>query len=228
LPHWIKIKVSMIGKRSAGASKTGADAGPPHHASLVELFLLFSQLGLSSFGGGVSAWMHRAFVEQRAWLGEAEFAAALALGRIMPGANVVNLAIVIGQRLHGARGAVAAAMGLLVAPSLTVIGLAAAYQQLAGTTIVGALLEGTAASAVGLLIAMAVASGGHVVRMAGKSPHRMAQSVAAVVVIFAVFVLVGVLRFPTVPVVLCLAPLSIGVAFFVVTKSRAEDDHAGR
>src|ERR1700704_7079357 len=101
--------------RVAGAGTEGASSPTPQ-VGLIELFLLFPQLGLSSFGGGVSAWMHRAFVERRGWLGETEFAAAFALARIMPGVNVVNLAVLIGQRLRGASGAAAAALGLLVGP----------------------------------------------------------------------------------------------------------------
>jgi chromate transporter len=76
-----------------------SEARPP--CSVVALFVLFSTIGLSSFGGGVSGWMHRALVERRAWISEAEFAAALALARIMPGASVVNLAVLIGHRLIG-------------------------------------------------------------------------------------------------------------------------------
>src|SRR3954451_23067616 len=115
----------VLGHRETRAS-SGA-AGKPDGIGVVELFLLFSQLGLSSFGGGVSAWMHRAFVERRGWLGETEFFAALALARVMPGVNVVNLAVLIGQRLRGASGAVAAALGLLVGPSLAAIGLTIGY-----------------------------------------------------------------------------------------------------
>src|SRR5262245_14966021 len=190
-----------------------AGARGSHGVGLIELFLLFSQLGLSSFGGGVSAWMHRAFVERRGWLGEAEFAAALALGRIMPGANVVNLAILIGQRLRGWRGAVAAALGLVVGPSVAVIAVASLYGQFAGSEFLHALLEGVAASAVGLLIAMGVQSGRHVIRATADAAGWTWQSVGAVAVLMAAFVAIGVLRLPMVPTVLCLAPLSVLLAF---------------
>src|SRR5207237_5055466 len=126
--------LSDQGDRTVVTNGEGAASPQPHGkaraplgVSLIELFLLFSQLGLSSFGGGVSAWMHRAFVERRGWLGETEFSAALALARIMPGVNVVNLAVLIGQRLRGSPGAAAAALGLLVGPSLVAIGLTVAY-----------------------------------------------------------------------------------------------------
>src|SRR6266849_5915493 len=125
---------------------------PPRRAGFAELFLLFSKIGLSSFGGGVSAWMHTALVERRRWLDETEFSSALALARIMPGVNIVNLAVLIGHRLLGFGGAVAAVAGLVVGPSLVVIGLAILYRQFAGSAVLDTALQGAAASAVGLLI----------------------------------------------------------------------------
>jgi chromate transporter len=95
----------------------------------------------------------------------------LALSRIMPGANVVNLAVVIGQRLRGAPGAVAAAAGLLAGPSVLVITLALAYRSLAGAALVHKALEGTAAAAVGLLIAMGIVSARQVLK---ETPDRPA------------------------------------------------------
>jgi chromate transporter len=216
-----------VGRSGETGAPSDADAEPrvPRNVGLIEILLLFSQLGLSSFGGGVSAWMHRAFVERRGWLGETEFSAALALGRIMPGANVINLAVLIGQRLRGAPGAVAAAMGLLVGPSLAVIALALVYGRFAGTTVLGAVLAGAAAAAVGLLIAMGIQSGNSIVR--GGSSRRAAWSVGAIGVLAATFVCIGVWRWPTVPTVLCLAPLSITLAFFARRNSTAEKPDAG-
>lgn len=209
-----------------GATPSPADAAAraPRQMGLIELFLLFSRLGLTSFGGGVSAWVHRAFVERRRLIGETEFAAALALARIMPGANVVNLAILIGHRLHGAAGAAAAALGLLLGPSLAVIGLAILYRQFAGTIILHAVLEGAAAASVGLLIAMGVTSGSRIVRSSATSGGHTAQSLGALAVLAAMFVLVGVLRFPMVPTVLCLAPLSIALAYFSPSRSRSPEN----
>jgi chromate transporter len=181
---------------------------------LVELFLLFSQLGLSSFGGAVSAWMHRAFVEQRGWLGETEFAAALALSRIMPGANVANLAILIGQKLRRWPGAVAAVLGLLTGPSLMVIALAVLYRRYAGNPVIDAALEGAAAAGVGLLLAMAVRSGSAVIGSGPFAGRRAAYVAGAVVILIATFVLIGVARVPTVAAVVLLAPLSIALAYF--------------
>ena len=205
----------MIWKPGPELSRLQTDAArSPPSAGLLELFLLFSQLGLSSFGGGVSAWMHRAFVEQRGWIGENEFLATLGLSRIMPGANVVNLAVVIGQRLRGAPGAVAAAAGLLVGPSILAIALALAYRSLTGMDLVHNALEGAAAAAVGLLISMGLLSSRQVLKETARSRGGVLHGAAALAILIAVFVLVGVLRLPMVPTVFCLAPLSIAVSYF--------------
>src|SRR5262245_39749783 len=91
VPEGLQGPGLMEHEKMTGETMGPNAAAPPRpQAGLVELFLLFSGLGLSSFGGGVSAWMHRTFVEQRGWLPHTEFAAAMALSRIMPGANVIN------------------------------------------------------------------------------------------------------------------------------------------
>jgi chromate transporter len=213
--------MSESGSRQSGQPSAAPSLAPRSTptAGLLELFFLFSQLGLSSFGGGVSAWMHRAFVEQRGWIGETEFSAALALSRIMPGANVVNLAVVIGQRLRGAAGAAVAILGLLLGPSILVIGLAVVYDWFADIRLVQKMLEGTAAAAVGLILAMAVASARHLLRELMRSPAGALQSGAALAFMVAVFLSIGVLRLPLVPTVLCLAPFSIALTYLVTRRS---------
>jgi chromate transporter len=187
---------------------------PPRTVGLADLFLLSSRLGLSSFGGNVSAWMHREFVQRRQLIGETEFIAALALARIMPGATVVNLAVVIGRRLRGAPGAASAVLGLLLGPSLAVVGFAIFYRQFAEVAAFHTVLEGAAAASVGLMIAMGVSAGRHVVGLGTKSARNAVRSAGALATAAATFVLIGVVRLPMVPTVLCLVPLSIALAYF--------------
>jgi chromate transporter len=204
-----------------------AGARPPCSAGLVEFFLLFSGIGLSSFGGGVSVWMHRALVERRGWLSESEFSAALALARIMPGVNIVNLAVLIGHRLMGFTGAAAAVMGLLIGPSLVVVGLAILYRQFAGSIILDTALQGSAASAVGLLIGTGFKAGGRIIRMGLTSSGHTVEGVGIIVVMVAMFVCVGVFRLPTVPTVLCLATCSVALALLARRNASIERHHDG-
>jgi len=196
-------------------------AGPPsHNVGLIELFLLFSQLGLSSFGGAVSAWMHRDFVQRRQLINETEFLAAMALCRIMPGATVVNLAVVVGKRLRGAAGAATAMLGLLLGPCLVVVAFAVVYRRFAGVALLHTALEGLAAASVGLMLAMGASLANHVVGFRRGSGGGAARKAAALVVVGATFVLVGVLRLPMVPVVLCLTPLSVALAYVLPAPPR--------
>jgi chromate transporter len=199
------------GKNRGEFPAPGATTGA---AGLGQLFLTFTLLGLASFGGSVPAWMHRAFVERRRRLGEAEFAAALALSRLMPGANVVNLAILIGHRLRRWPGAIAAALGLVTGPSVAVVALAVVYRRFAGSLLVEAALEGIAAAGVGLLIAMGVRSGRALIGSATSSPRHVFQVAGTILILIAAFVLIGVLRLPTVVTVLALVPVSVAFAYF--------------
>jgi chromate transporter len=206
------------GDKSSPAA--GGAAPAPHAIGLLALFLLFSRLGLSSFGGNLSAWLHREFVQQQRLIDETEFIAALGLCRIMPGATVVNLAVVIGRQLRGAAGAASAVLGLLLGPSLAVLGFAIVYRRFAGVATFHTVLEGAAAASVGLMIAMGVSIGTHLVGR-GKRRHGVVARAAAVAVMAATFILIGVFRFSMVPTVLCLTPLSIAFAYFWPSPPRA-------
>jgi chromate transporter len=200
----------------------------PFAGGFIQVFLVFSQIGLSSFGGSVAAWMHREFVERRGWLEESEFATALAVARIMPGVNIVNLAVLIGQRLKGFTGAAAAVAGLLTGPILVVIGLGVLYQRFAGILFVQNVLEGIAASTIGLLISMGIASGRRIIQHGITRCGRKIESAGAIAVLGATFVLVALLHFPTVLTVVFIAPLGIALAFFSFRASPVGEHHDRR
>src|SRR5918997_6835300 len=88
-----------------------------------ELFTEFARLTLHSFGGALF-WSRRMLVERRRWLTEQEFVETLALAQLLPGANGVNLAVIVGYRFAGLTGAAASIAGFLGAPILIIIGIA--------------------------------------------------------------------------------------------------------
>lgn len=130
-------------KKSNQASRTQLD-----------IALAFLQISMLSFGGGLSAHAFNILIEQKGWLSREEFLSLLALSRLFPGANMVNLAVCVGNRCGGLSGAFAAVAGLLLVPLLLIIGLGLLYfhyQYLPGVT---AILSGMAAVAVGLTLSM--------------------------------------------------------------------------
>lgn len=84
---------------------------PTARPTAFQLFLIFSRIALTSFGGGLSGWFMREFVQERKWMTEDEFLNGLALSQALPGVNVKNLAIWIGYRLAGRAGAIAGFLG---------------------------------------------------------------------------------------------------------------------
>jgi chromate transporter len=115
-----------------------------------QLFLGFSKIGMSGFGG-VLPWARRTLVEQDKILTSEEFSAILGICQIVPGPNIVNLAVCIGSRFAGARGAVAAVLGLTLGPITVVLLLATLYQHYSYLETVKGLLRGISAVGVGLI-----------------------------------------------------------------------------
>lgn len=131
----------------------------PGPASPRALFWAFTQLALQGFGG-VLAVVQRELVERRGWLSNAEFVEDWAVAQTMPGPNVVNLAIMIGDRYFGWRGAAAALAGMLTFPLVLVVGLAVLYAHWADRPAVAGALKGMGAVAAGLIAGMALKLGG--------------------------------------------------------------------
>ena len=140
----------------SATSPTVETAAPrAHPASPLALFIAFTLLALQGFGG-VLAVAQRELVDRRGWLTRLEFVELYAVAQLLPGPNVVNLSLMIGDRYFGLRGALAAISGMLLAPLLVVLALAASYQQLAEYPAVAGALRGMGAVAAGLILAMAL------------------------------------------------------------------------
>lgn len=117
------------------------------------LFVAFSRLALQGFGG-VLPIAQRELVERLGWLTREEFAEALSVGQVLPGPNVVNLSLMVGDRHFGVRGALAALAGMLVLPMTLVLMLAAAYRGLADVPAVAGAVRGMGIASSGLILAM--------------------------------------------------------------------------
>lgn len=124
----------------------------PQPQSLTDLFLSFTILALQGFGG-VLAVVQRELVEKKRWLTREEFVEDWAVAQTLPGPNVVNLALMIGSRYFGWRGALAGVAGMLVCPLIVVLCLALVYTRFAGNPQVAGALRGMGAVAAGLITA---------------------------------------------------------------------------
>ena len=122
----------------------------PRPASLAALFWAISGIALQGFGG-VLAVVQRELVEKKQWLTIEEFVEDWAVSQIMPGPNVVNLALIIGDRYFGWRGALAALAGMLTIPLIVVMALTIGLAGIGHLPAVQGALRGMGAVSAGLI-----------------------------------------------------------------------------
>lgn len=109
-------------------------------------------LGLQSFGGGMATLylIQRTTVERYRWLTAAEFSRDWALCQAAPGINLLCMTILIGRKVAGLPGALAAMVGLLL-PSVSItIVMIALYADLRDLPLIQAALHGIVPATVGL------------------------------------------------------------------------------
>jgi chromate transporter len=117
--------------------------------------LMFVTIASTAFGGGQKAQIRRATVE-RGWLTDDEFVQAIEIVELMPGANLVNLAVYIGERLGGPMGAVAGFLGVTITPFVIVLLVGWWYFSPYNVPALRGALAGCAAGAIGLTLANAL------------------------------------------------------------------------
>lgn len=166
-----------------------------------QLFAGFFMLGVTAFGGALPL-AHRALVEKRRWLSNAEFTDLLGLCQFLPGGNIINMSVAIGMRFRGVSGALAALMGLILAPSLIVISLGAVYDRFQHDPHIQHFFAGLAAAAAGLLISMAI-----------KITLPLRRKLPLMGIVVAGFVAIAILRWPLLTTMLVLTPLSVLVTW---------------
>ncbi|MGM4986872.1 chromate transporter [Tardiphaga sp. 215_C5_N2_1] len=179
-----------------------ASASPP---GLLTLFLAFAKMSLAGFGG-VLVWARRAIVEQHGWMTPEEFNETFALCHFLPGPNIVNLSVVFGARFRGVPGAIAAFAGLLGPPVVIVTILAILYARFGDIEALRRTLAGVSCAAVGLLFAV-------IFRM--MLPLLKKREPVSLTLLIAVFVAVGVMRWPLPTVLLVSIPVSIGLTMLM-------------
>ncbi len=118
--------------------------------SRLQMFLAFSILSMQGFGG-VMAIARRELVEKRGWLTPERFLADWAVAHVLPGPNVVNLSVMVGDRFFGWTGAVVAVAGLFIFPLLLILLLAVGFESYGSVHAVQGALKGIAAVVTALI-----------------------------------------------------------------------------
>jgi chromate transporter len=168
--------------------------------TLKELFFGFLKIGLLGFGG-VAPWARHIVVEKLGWLTEQEYISILGVGQVLPGANTVNVAVMIGDRFQGPVGACVSVLALMAMPLAILIVLASLYAQFSALPDVRAALQGSASAA-----------GGLVIGTSAKMAINLRLSPVSLFFSLFALVTVGWLQLPLIPLLIALVPLSIAAA----------------
>jgi chromate transporter len=190
-----------------------ASADTLRPTSKTELFLTFAAIALQGFGG-VLTIIQREMVEKRKWLSAQEFTEDWAVSQILPGGNVVNLCIILGNRYFGWRGALAALSGILLPPLVIVLILATAYNHYVHLPEVAGAVRGMGAAAAGLIGAVSIKM------MSGLKKNELGGGICAALIAMT-FIAVGLLRWPLVYVVLCLGIPAFAYAVWIIRRKNS-------
>ncbi len=168
------------------------------HPSLSKIFRVFAGIGLTSFGGGLVAYLQDEVVGKQHWMDDEEFLAALEIGQTLPGLNSTNVAVIVGRKLRGPAGATAAVVGLVSPGAVLLCVLGMLYARFHSNPDVAAVLAGVAAAAVGLLLQVTL-----------KIGKKQFLSLKDLCFVLPTFVLVGVFHVSLPAALFFLAPLAI-------------------
>jgi chromate transporter len=173
--------------------------------SLRELFFAFTLLALQGFGG-VLAVAQRVLCDQKRWLSQEQFVEILAIGQVLPGPNICNVALMVGDRFFGWRGAFAALAGMMTVPLVIVLLVTAVYSGYAAHPAVAGALAGMGAVAAGLIVGTAL----KLISALRANPIGVPLCMGFVAL---AFVGVAILRWPLVWVATGLGVLACGLAW---------------
>jgi chromate transporter len=191
---------------------------PTAPQSPADLFRAFNRLALQGFGG-VLPVAQRSLVDRLGWLTRQQFSELLSLAQVLPGPNIVNLALIFGDRHFGWRGAAAAMGGVLLMPLCIVLVLALLAQHWQAQPALAGALRGMGVVAAGLVLHTAIKLA------SGLRRNAMGWPLCAALVIVTT-ALIGGLRWPLAAVVLGLGGVACGLAWWRLGASTPTSDKA--
>ena len=175
-------------------------------------------LALQGFGG-VLVVVQRILVDEKCWLTNEEFIEDWAVAQVLPGPNVVNLALMIGDRYFGLRGGLAALAGILAFPLLVVLVIAALFASVADLPMAQGALKGMGAVSAGLIAAVGL-------KLVSAVKVNVMSAGVWIALLAITFIAIAIFRIPLVWVLLGLGTLAtawaywqIGVLELVATKA---------
>ena len=124
--------------------------------TVVGIFVSFVKIGAVLIGGGYAMLplLEDEVVRRRKWATSEEMSDFFALAQVLPGVIAINTAMLVGNRLRGLAGNLAASLGLLVVPFSLIVAYAIAYTSAQDLPVVMRVLEGVRPAVAGMMLGM--------------------------------------------------------------------------
>ena len=170
-----------------GIPPAGDPPGKPGTAplpSFKEALRVWLKVGLLSFGGpaGQIALMHRMLVDERKWIADKPFLAALNFCMLLPGPEAMQLATYVGWRLHGLKGGLAAGLLFVLPGALLMTLLGTLYALYGKLPLAEALFVGIKAAVLAIVVEA-------LLRVARRALKGRADWIIAAVAFLAIYAL---------------------------------------
>lgn len=185
-----------------------SEKSPDRYVSMRELSVGFLLIGLLGFGG-LSASGFYVIVERNQWLNRKDYVELFGFCSILPGGNILNASVVLGDRYQGPLGSIVAISSLMLAPLAILMSISVIYDQFSHLPDVKAAAAGAASAVAGMTIGSAA-----------KMAHGLLRSWATPVFVLATFVAIAWIRLPLAMVVLTIVPLAILTAIYLAHRQR--------
>lgn len=120
----------------------------------LKLFFIFFKISPVTFGGGYAmiSVIEKEIVKKGKLIEEDEIIDIFTIAQTLPGAIAVNSATLIGYRIAGTLGSIAALLGIVVPALIIVILASITYQELQNNPLVTAAFKGIAAAVIALIV----------------------------------------------------------------------------
>jgi chromate transporter len=167
---------------------------------IIKYYIIFFKIGLFTIGGGYTMLpiIEKEVVEKNKWVSEEEVMDSYALAQSIPGVIAVNTATLIGSKLSGFFGALAAVLGVITPSIIIIIIVAIFFNRFIEITEVANAFRGIRIAVLSLLMATTY-----------KMTKKTIKDIAGIVLAISSFICVMFLNVSPIYVIIASAVISI-------------------
>lgn len=147
----------------------------------LQLFTSFMKIGAFTFGGGwaMIPIIEREVVDKHNWITREDFIDELAVAQSLPGILAVNISVLVGNKLRGIKGSIAAGIGTILPSFVIILLIAMFFAHIYDNPTVASIFKGIRPAVVALIVApvLSTARAAHINRYTIIIPIAVALAI---------------------------------------------------